>query len=157
MNYDQFGSSIIYSKGKLSVFECQKTKTKVITLDNHNRCYEPIKIQSKIYITGVKCRKIHCPVPAKIHTHPMEGHRKCLGGGGLKSQHFRSKYKANLEFPGGIGDAKQKTLHGVEYGYFLELCNLKQVTIGYASHWLRNWHKLCHAITEYSKGKPKQT
>ena len=27
----------------------------------------------------------------KIHTHPMEGHWKFLGGGGLKSQNFRSK------------------------------------------------------------------
>ena len=32
-----------------------------------------------------------CVVPEKIHTHSMEGHWKFLGGGGLKSQNFRSK------------------------------------------------------------------
>ena len=33
----------------------------------------------------------YCTVPEKIHTHPMEDHRKFLGGVGLKSQNFRSK------------------------------------------------------------------
>ena len=29
---------------------------------------------------------INCAVPENIHTHPMEGHWKSQGGGGLKSQ-----------------------------------------------------------------------
>jgi len=33
----------------------------------------------------------HCVVPEKIHTHPMEGHWKFLGGRHLKSQNVRSK------------------------------------------------------------------
>jgi len=32
-----------------------------------------------------------CVVPEKIHPHPIEGHQEFLGGGGLKSQNFRSK------------------------------------------------------------------
>ena len=32
-----------------------------------------------------------CAVPENIHTHPMEGCQKLLGGGGLKSQNFSSK------------------------------------------------------------------
>ena len=46
-----------------------------------------------------------CAAPEKIHTHPMEGHRKFLREGVLKSQNFRSKklikvpvYEAELEF-----------------------------------------------------------
>ena len=34
---------------------------------------------------------VQCAVTEKIHTHPMEDHWKFLGGGGLKSQNFRSK------------------------------------------------------------------
>ena len=32
-----------------------------------------------------------CPVPEKIHAHPMESYWKFLGGGGLRRQNFRSK------------------------------------------------------------------
>ena len=55
-------------------------------------------------------------VPESIHTLPMEGHWKFLGGPKL----LEEKFEAKLEFPGG---AKQKTFHGEarEYGYFLEL------------------------------------
>ena len=41
--------------------ECRKTKTKVITLTNHNRCKqhnEPIRIQIKIHVTGAKYGKM---------------------------------------------------------------------------------------------------
>ena len=64
-------------------------------------------------------------VPNKIHTHPMEGHWKFLGEGGLKSQNFRNKVLAKLEFPGGRGrGCKAKKLPwGELYGYLLELHN----------------------------------
>ena len=39
----------------------------------------------------------------------MEGHRKFLGGGGLKVKILEAKYEAKLEFPGGEGGVKQKT------------------------------------------------
>ena len=44
----------------------------------------------------------------------MEGHRKFLGGGRgvLKVKSLEAKYEANPEFPGGMGDVKQKTFHG---------------------------------------------
>ena len=46
----------------------------------------------------------HCAVPEKIHTHPMEGHWKFLGRGGvLKAKILGAKYEAKLEFPGGGG------------------------------------------------------
>ena len=55
----------------------------------------------------------------KIHTHPKEGHRKSLWGGGgcPKSQNFMN---LNWNFLGG-GGAKKKPSMGGEYGYFLEL------------------------------------
>ena len=43
-------------------------------------------------------------IPEKIHTHPMEGHRKFVGGGGLKI--LEAKYrcmKLNSNFLGGWG------------------------------------------------------
>ena len=49
-----------------------------------------------------------CVVPEKIHTHPMGGHWKFLGGG----ESFEAMYEDKPEFPGGRGDAKQKTFHG---------------------------------------------
>ena len=43
----------------------------------------------------------------------MEGHQKFLGGGGvLKVKILEAKYEAKLEFPGGMGGAKQKTFCG---------------------------------------------
>ena len=47
-----------------------------------------------------------CVVPEKIHTHPMEGHWKFLGGGGggvgvLKAKFLEEMYENKLEFPGG--------------------------------------------------------
>ena len=49
----------------------------------------------------------------KIHTHPMEGHWKFLGGGGgvLQAKILEAKYEAILEFPG--RGAKQKPSVGV--------------------------------------------
>jgi len=53
-----------------------------------------------------------CVVPEKIHTHPMEGHWKFLGGGGvLKAKILEAKYEAKLEFLGGRG-CKTKTFCG---------------------------------------------
>ena len=44
----------------------------------------------------------------QIHTHPMEGHWKFLGGGGvLKAKFVEEMYENKQEFPGGRGDAKQ--------------------------------------------------
>ena len=37
----------------------------------------------------------------KIHTHPMEGLWKFLGGGVLKVKILEAKYEAKLEFPEG--------------------------------------------------------
>ena len=55
----------------------------------------------------------YCPVVEKLPTHPMEGHRKFLGEGGvLKANILEAKYEAKLEFLGGMGVAKQKTFHG---------------------------------------------
>ena len=47
----------------------------------------------------------NCVVPEKIHTHPMEGHWKFLGGGRgvLKAKFLEEKYENKPEFPGGIG------------------------------------------------------
>ena len=43
----------------------------------------------------------------------MEGHWKFLGGGGvLKAKFLEEMYENKLEFPGGRGDAKQKTFRG---------------------------------------------
>ena len=40
-------------------------------------------------------------VPESMHTTPMEGHWKFLGGRGLlKAKLLEEKYKAKLEFPG---------------------------------------------------------
>ena len=53
-------------------------------------------------------------VPEKIHIHPMEGPWKFLGGGGggLKVKILEAKYAAKLEFPEGMGGAKQKPSMG---------------------------------------------
>ena len=67
----------------------------------------------------------HRVVPEKIHTPPMEGHWKFLGGGGvLKAKFLEAMYENKLEFPGGRG-CKTKNLLWGEYGYFLELYILK--------------------------------
>ena len=43
-------------------------------------------------------------VPEKIHTSPMEGHQKFLGGGGvLKARFLEAMYENKLEFPGQRG------------------------------------------------------
>ena len=45
--------------------------------------------------------------------HPMEGHWKFLGGGGvLKAKFLEEMYENKLEFPGGRGVCKTKTFHG---------------------------------------------
>ena len=65
---------------------------------------------------------LNCVVPEKIHTHPMEGHWKFLGGGGvLKTKFVEALYENKLEFPGGEGGCKTKNLPWGGYGYFLEL------------------------------------
>jgi len=46
----------------------------------------------------------------KIHTHPMEGHWKYLGGGVLKAKILEAKYEAKLEFLGGRWGCKTKYL-----------------------------------------------
>ena len=56
-------------------------------------------------------------VPEKIHTYPMEGHRKFLGGGGvLKVISLKARCEVKLEFSGGgqmVGvGTKQKTSVG---------------------------------------------
>jgi len=40
------------------------------------------------------------------------GHWKFLGGGGLKSQNFRSKVGSSIGISWGQGGTKQKTFHG---------------------------------------------
>ena len=57
---------------------------------------------------------VKCAVPEKIHTHPMEGHWKFLGGGEgvLKVKILKAKYEAKLEFPGGMGVQNKKNLYG---------------------------------------------
>jgi len=53
---------------------------------------------------------VKCVVPKKIHTHPKEGHWKFPGGGGDKSQNFRSKVwrLTGISWREGKGGAKQK-------------------------------------------------
>ena len=64
----------------------------------------------------------HCVVPEKIHTHPIKGHQKFLGGGGiLKVKILEAMYEAKLEFPRGRGWKTKKNLPWGECGYFLEL------------------------------------
>ena len=56
----------------------------------------------------------HCVVPEKSHVHPMKGHWKFLGGGGvLKVKFLETMYENKLEFPGGGGGGVQnkKTFH----------------------------------------------
>ena len=65
-----------------------------------------------------------------MHAHLMEGRQKFLGGGGggLRSQNFRSKDEEKLEFLGGMGVQNKKSSMG-EYGYFLELHILSLSTV----------------------------
>ena len=66
-------------------------------------------------------RIIQCVVPEKIHTRPMEGHWKFLGGGGvLRVKFLEVMYENKPEFPGGRG-MQNKNL---PWGYFLEQYNL---------------------------------
>ena len=48
----------------------------------------------------------------KIHTHPLEGHQKFLGGGDIKAKILEAMYEALLEFLWGRRGAKQKTFFG---------------------------------------------
>ena len=48
------------------------------------------------------------------------------GRGVLKVKILEAKYEAKLEFPGGTGDAKQKTLRGGSMDIFLELHNVRE-------------------------------
>ena len=64
-------------------------------------------------------------VPEKIHTNPMKGHWKFLGGGGwggvLNAKFLEEMYENKLEFPGGEGAHKTKNLLWGKYEHFLEL------------------------------------
>ena len=54
-----------------------------------------------------------CGSKKYIHTPPMEGHWKFLGGAGrgvLKAKPYEQKYEAIQEFPGGREGAKQETV-----------------------------------------------
>ena len=52
---------------------------------------------------------LNCVVAGNIHTHPMEGYWKFLGGGGiLKANFFEEMYENKLEFPGGEGGGGTK-------------------------------------------------
>ena len=57
-----------------------------------------------------------CVVSEKIHTRPMEGHCKFLGGGEV----LKAKFSG---ISWGEGGAKQKKLPWGKYGYFLKLHN----------------------------------
>ena len=54
----------------------------------------------------------NCAVPEEVHTHPMEGHWKFLGGRVLEAKILETKYESKLEFPGREEDAKQKPSMG---------------------------------------------
>ena len=65
-------------------------------------CYRTVSPQSVTTIKMKRCCSGHCVVWEKNHTHPMEGHWKFLGEGGVsKVKNLEAKYEAKLEFPGG--------------------------------------------------------
>ena len=66
------------------------------------------------YFTIHYALSVQCVIPEKKkHTHPMEGHWKFLGGGGVsKTKFLEAIFENKLEFPGGRWGAKQKTFHG---------------------------------------------
>ena len=56
---------------------------------------------------------MNCVVPEKIHTHPMEGHGKFLGGGGsLKAKFLEAMYENKPELPSGEGVQNKKSSMG---------------------------------------------
>ena len=58
-----------------------------------------------------------CVVLVKIHTHPMEGHWKFLGGGGIFIAEFlEAMYENKPEFPEGEGGCKTNNLPWGEHG-----------------------------------------
>ena len=61
-----------------------------------------------IYSSEVSVGQLHCVIPEKTYTNPMESHRKFLGGGGiLKAKFLEAMYEKKLEFPGGEGGGVQ--------------------------------------------------
>ena len=78
-------------------------------------------IRSRIWAQQVNCQ---CVVPGKIHTHPIEGQWKFLGGGGLKAKILEAKYEAKL----GKGACNTKNLPWGKYGYFLN-CTCNNATV----------------------------
>ena len=69
--------------------------------------------RSPIHQGSFRSIQLQSAVPEKIHTHPMKGHWKFLGGGGVRSQILEAKYEARLEFPGGKGvQNKQPSMGG---------------------------------------------
>ena len=62
---------------------------------------------------------LECVVLEKIHTHPMEGHWKFLGGGGvLKVKLLEAMSENKLEFPGGVGCKTKKPSVGGVWVFF---------------------------------------
>ena len=59
--------------------------------------------------------------PSPLHGRSLEIPR---GRGVLKVKILEAKYEAKLEFPGGRGDAKQKTFHGGSMDIFWK-CTLQ--------------------------------
>ena len=66
---------------------------------------------------------IHCVVPEKIHTHPMEGHRKLIGGGRgvLKAKLKKKCMKTNWNLLGEREVQNIKPSVGGVWNYFMEL------------------------------------
>ena len=59
------------------------------------------------------CLNSKCALPKKINTHPKDGHRKFLGGGGvLKRKILEAKYDTKLEFPEGRWVQNKKPSRG---------------------------------------------
>ena len=71
----------------------------------------------------------YCVVLEKIHTHPMEGHWKFPGGGGvLKAKFLEAMYENKLEFPG-RGGCKTKTFLGGSMDIFWNCTFFTRVNI----------------------------
>ena len=85
------------------------------------KCHYPFRVPK---VLGTPCDKrpslshltyTECVMPEKIHTHPMEGDWKFLGGGGgVLAKLFEATYENKLEFPGGTGRGSAKpSMRGV--------------------------------------------
>ena len=97
------------------------------------RTHQEVSLLSTMFAISSKTHK----VAEKIHTWAPHMHGRSLeiprGRGVLKVKILEAKYEAKLEYPGGMGGGggqNKKTLPWGEYGYFLELHNVK---------WTRLW------------------